>query len=204
MSVFNQNAPEFFPLRNTRRQNYSVRTAENSNVDAHRSANQDRTLTCHGWEPQFIALRTIPIIVRNGTKTMRENDLLDDASTRTYINADVAAELGLHGKLQKITVGVLNDKTESFETMPVQFQIESVDGRTKTDMEALTADRVTGDMCVINWRKYQNKWDHLRGLEFPGVSRHSVVDILIGMDHSELHYAYQEIDLMNQWLDLLH
>lgn len=78
---------------------------------------------------------------------MRVNALLDDASTRTYINADVAAELGLHGKLQKITVGVLNDKTESFETMPVEFQIESVDGRTKTKVEALTADKITGDVC---------------------------------------------------------
>lgn len=126
---------------------------------------------------------------------MRVNALLDDARTRTYINADVAAELGLHDKPQRITVEVLNDKTESFETMSVEFQIETGDGRTKTDVDALTADKVTGDMCVINWRKYQNKWDYsyLRGLEFPRVGRHSVVDILIGMDHSELHYAYQEI-----------
>ncbi|XP_065941558.1 uncharacterized protein [Magallana gigas] len=192
-SVLNQNAPEFRPYRNPQRSTSSVRTAENSNVDTHISVNQDRTLTCHGGEPQFIALRTIPVIVRNGSKTMRVNALLDDASTRTYINADVAAELGLHGKLQRITVGVLNDKTESFETMPVEFQIESDDGRTKTKVEALTADKVTGDMCVINWRKYQHKWDHLRGLEFPGVGKHSMVDILIGMDQSELHYAYQEI-----------
>uniref|UniRef100_A0A8W8P1X9 CCHC-type domain-containing protein n=1 Tax=Magallana gigas TaxID=29159 RepID=A0A8W8P1X9_MAGGI len=192
-SVLNQNAPEFRPFRNPQRPTSSVRTAENSNVDTQISVNQDRTLTCHGGEPQFIALRTIPVIVRNGSKTMRVNALLDDASTRTYINADVAAELGLHGKLQRITVGVLNDKTESFETMPVEFQIESINGRTKTKVEALTADKVTGDMCVINWRKYQHKWDHLRGLEFPGVGKHSMVDILIGMDHSELHYAYQEI-----------
>lgn len=200
----NQNAPEFSPLGNAQKPNSSVRTAENSNVDAQRSANQDRTLTCHGGEPQFIALRTLSVIVRNGIKTIRVNALLDVASTRTYINADVAAELGLHGKLQRFTVGVLNDITESFETMPVEFQIESVDCRTKTEVEALTADKVTGDMCVNNWRKYQNKWNHLIGPEFPGLGRHSVVDILIGMDHSELHYAYQEIDLMNQWLDLLH
>lgn len=44
------------------------------------------------------------------------------------IDSDVAAELGFNGKLQKITVKVLNDKTESFEIMPVEFQIESVDG----------------------------------------------------------------------------
>uniref|UniRef100_A0A8W8ILI6 Peptidase aspartic putative domain-containing protein n=1 Tax=Magallana gigas TaxID=29159 RepID=A0A8W8ILI6_MAGGI len=155
--VLNQNAPEFRPFRNPQRPTSSVRTAENSNVDTQISVNQARTLTCHGGEPQFIALRTIPVIVRNGSKTMRVNALLDDASTRTFFNADVAAELGLHGKLQRITVGVLNDKTEPFETMPVEFQIESVDGRTKTKVEALTADKVTGDMCVISWRKYQHR-----------------------------------------------
>uniref|UniRef100_A0A8W8JQB9 Peptidase aspartic putative domain-containing protein n=1 Tax=Magallana gigas TaxID=29159 RepID=A0A8W8JQB9_MAGGI len=106
---------------NPQRPSSSVRTAENSNVDAQISANQDRTLTCHRGEPQFITLRTISVIVRNGTKTMRVNALLDEASTRTYTNADpdVAAEWGIHCKLQRITIGVLNDKIESFETMPV-------------------------------------------------------------------------------------
>lgn len=121
----------------------------------------DRTLTCHGGEPQFIALRTIPVIVKNGKKKLKVNALLDDASTRTYINMDVAAELGLQGKLQKVTVGVLNDKTETFETMPVEFQLQSVDGRTTTEVEAFTADKVTCDMCVFDWQKHHNKWYHL-------------------------------------------
>lgn len=73
--------------------------------------------------------------------------------------------------------------------MPVEFQIEKVDGRTKTEVEALTADNVTSDMCAIHCRKYQHKWDHSRELEFPGMVRHYVVDILIRMDHRELHYA---------------
>ena len=44
------------------------------------------------------------------------------------IGSDVAAELGFNGKLQKISVNVLNEKTESFEIIPVEFQIESVNG----------------------------------------------------------------------------
>ncbi|XP_061170866.1 uncharacterized protein LOC133180337 [Saccostrea echinata] len=145
-SVLNRNAPEFCPPKDTRRQNSSVNSVVNNNVDTQRLVNQDRTLTCHGGEPQFIALRTIPVIVRNGSKTVRINALLDDASTRTYINSDVAAELGLHGKLQRVTVGVLNNKTESFETMPVEFQIESIDGKIKTKVEALTAKLLV--ICV--------------------------------------------------------
>ncbi|XP_062580317.1 uncharacterized protein LOC134242249 [Saccostrea cucullata] len=192
-SELRQNAPGFYPHKETQKPNPSVNSVEDKNCDTQRSVKHDRTLTCHGEEPQFIALRTIPVIVRNGSKTIRVNALLDDASTRTYVNSDVAAELGLHGKLQRVTVGVLNDKTESFETMPVEFQIESTDGRIKTKVEALTADKVTGDMCVVNWREYQNKWNHLKGLEFPVLGKHQLVDILIGIDNSELHYAYREI-----------
>ena len=47
-----------------------------------------------------IASRTIPVYIRN-------NALLDDASTKTYINADVAAELGLQGCLRKVNVSLL-------------------------------------------------------------------------------------------------
>ena len=42
-----------------------------------------------------IALRTIPVYLINGNKRLRVNALLDDASTKTYLNADVAAEMGL-------------------------------------------------------------------------------------------------------------
>lgn len=77
---------------------------------------------------------------------MRVNALLDDASTRTYIDEDVVAELGLHGKLQRVTFGVLNDTVESFETMPFKFQIESVNCRIKTELDSLTTDMFTGDM----------------------------------------------------------
>ena len=55
-----------------------------------------------------IALRTISVYLRNGVKRVKVNALLDDASTKTYINSDVAAELGLQGCLQQVNVSVLN------------------------------------------------------------------------------------------------
>ena len=45
-----------------------------------------------------MGLRTVPVKVKNGDRRLTVNALLDDASTKTYINADVAAELGLKGK----------------------------------------------------------------------------------------------------------
>jgi len=69
-----------------------------------------------------IALRTIPVFLRNGTKRVKVNALLDDANTKTYINSDVAAELGPQGCLQQVNVSVLNGHIETFQTSPVEFK----------------------------------------------------------------------------------
>ena len=39
-----------------------------------------------------IALRTIPVYLKSGNRKLKVNALLDDASTKTYVNADVAAK----------------------------------------------------------------------------------------------------------------
>jgi len=44
---------------------------------------------------KYLALHTVPVVVKNGEQRMIVNALLDDGSTKTYINGDVAAELGL-------------------------------------------------------------------------------------------------------------
>ena len=60
--------------------------------------------------PAFVALRTVPVILKNGNRRIEVNALLDDASTRTYLNSDVAAQLGLQGEYQRVTVNVLNGR----------------------------------------------------------------------------------------------
>ena len=60
------------------------------------------TLMVHeDYQPDFIALRTVPVMVKSGGKSIKVNALLDDASSKTYINSDVAAELGLQGKAKQ-------------------------------------------------------------------------------------------------------
>lgn len=45
----------------------------------------------------FVALRTIPVYLSNGRRHVKVNALIDEASTRTYLNGDIALELGLKG-----------------------------------------------------------------------------------------------------------
>ena len=42
--------------------------------------------------PHFVAFGTVPVILKNGNHRLEVNALSYDASTRTYLNADIAAK----------------------------------------------------------------------------------------------------------------
>ena len=158
---------------------------------------QDMHVTAHtcnnsSSSTDFIALRTVPVILKSGSKSMKVNALLDDASTKTYINQDLAAELNLKGE-QKITVKVLNDQVESFDSLSVQCTLESIDGTFSKNIEAQTVRKVTGNLKVIDWQKESSKYSHLKRINFPAISKKNTVDMLIGLDNSELHTSIQEV-----------
>ena len=79
-----------------------------------------------------ISLQTVPVIVENGSKSLIINALLDDGSTQTYLNADIAAKLGLHGDISKSQVSVINGTVAIFETAPVEFRLRSMNGQVNT------------------------------------------------------------------------
>ena len=94
-------------------------------------------------------------------------------------------------------MNVLNGQTKTFETMPIEVDLESLDGNVKTIIIAFTAARVTGNMRVIDWEKYAQKYaaksTHLRGIQFPNPSIPPIVDLLIGVDYAELHHSSKDV-----------
>ena len=150
--------------------------------------------TAVGEHQTAIALRTIPVVIRNGGKSVTVNALLDDGSTRTYVNSDIAAELELlTGVSEEITVGTMGGAQRTFQTEEVTFVLESLDGRTSRAISCFTAERVTGPLQAVEWRKIAPEWGHLKRLPFPKVGRKKTIDILIGLDQAELHAAVKEV-----------
>ena len=154
---------------------------------------QTSMTTTDDYRPDYIALRTIPVILRNGDRSLKVNALLDDGSTKSYINADVAAELGLQGKTEKVMVNVLNGQVETFESKPVEFQLESMNGSVNMTVNAYTANRVTGDMRVFDWNKCKSRWPYLKNIDFPHSTKREIVDLLIGLDCAYLHSTLEEV-----------
>ena len=89
-------------------------------------------IICGNRMSKCISLQTVPVIVENGSKSLIINALLDDGSTQTYLNADIAAKLGLHGDISKSQVSVINGTVATFETAPVEFRLRSMNGQVNT------------------------------------------------------------------------
>ena len=144
---------------------------------------------------EYLPLRTVPVILKNGSKSMRVNALLDDGSTRTYVNEDVEDCLGLEGESVSLNVRLLNDTTAQLRSRSVKFELESCHGRVKKEVAAQPAKRVTGNMRAINWVVEKKKWSHLKGIRFPSLGRHPIciIDMLIGLDLSDLHCSLKEV-----------
>ena len=142
------------------------------------------------------SLRTVPVWMKDNGRKVKINAILDDASNETFLNEEVAGVLGLQEPFQKVQVQVhvLNNTVKTFQSMPLKIEIESVDGRFSKEISIKTCpQKVTGNYRVVNWSEYQNKWPHLTQCSFAKPANDGVVDILIGIDNSELHYS--EVDL---------
>ena len=111
----------------------------------------------------------------------------------TYINADMAAELSLQGKTERVTVNVLNGQIKTFNTRPVEVQFESIWGTVRTNVTVVTANQVTGDMEAVNWNKYKANWPELKTIDFQFTTMRPRVVILIGLDCADIHHAVEEV-----------
>ena len=120
----------------------------------------------------------------NGAWRIKVNVLLDEASSKLYLNSDVAAELRLEGSPHKLIVNVFNGHHTALDTSLVEFVINSLDGSTSETISVYTTERVTGNMQVVDWNLYKSKWTHLQLIDFPEPGPRPITDLLIGVDHS--------------------
>ncbi|PIK47573.1 hypothetical protein BSL78_15560 [Apostichopus japonicus] len=152
--------------------------------------------TFHSGACGQISFRVVPVLVSspNG-KVVEANAFLDDGSEQTYVNEDLVAELGIHGKPEEVKATVLNGKEERFQSFPVKFDISPLNRPEKQyGIEAITIKNVCGKLKPIDWCRVSRDWDHLKDIEFPKfLGSRNKVDILIGLDHAGLHESIHEV-----------
>ena len=136
------------------------------------------------------SLRTVPVWVKANGRKMKVNAVLDDVSNETFMNEELAGALGLSTVWRNVQVHVLNSSVETFKSMPLQVEVESVDGQLSKTVNVQTCPKeVTGKYRVVDWSKFQNNWPHLSEFSFPTPAKDGLVDVLIGVDNPEMHFS---------------
>ena len=142
---------------------------------------------------EVVGLRTVPVILHYDGKDIATNALLDDGSTATFLNTKVAAELGLVGDTQEVTVDMLNGKHVTFSSELVTVRLKSPDGTVDEKICARTADRIAANLPVVDWKQHASSWQHLSHIEFPRINRRRPIDLLIGIDNAQFHRCKAEV-----------
>ena len=99
-----------------------------------------------------MALRTVPVKLKNRNKELVVNASLDDASTTTYINCDVAEELELQGPLETVSISIMNGNVKTYQTMPVARELLSCGGTLKHYILGYTTYKTTLNMNPTEWK----------------------------------------------------
>ena len=73
--------------------------------------------------------------------------------------------------------------------------IESLDGKAQFKVTAFSTGRITGNMKAIDWNSCADKWPHLRGIQFYKLGARSIVNILIGIDCTDLHFLLRMFEV---------
>ena len=60
-------------------------------------------------------------------------------------------------------------------------------------MTVQTIKSITGCLRPVNWARIRDKYEHLKSLPFQPMGRRQIVDMLIGVDHAELHCSLKEV-----------
>ena len=150
---------------------------------------QITTLTSAQYK-EVVSFRTVPVWLKSKGNKIKVNAVLDDASTISYVNEEVAGALGLSATYKKVSVNVLKANVETFYSMPASLTLESCDGNVKIPFQALTCPpRVTGTYKKVDWQRYQSRWPHLSVCKFPDPAADLMVDLLIGQDQIYLHFS---------------
>ena len=148
-----------------------------------------KTSTCTA-DAKDVGLQTVvcTISARQGRKGNRVITLLDNGSTRTFIDKDSAIKHKLKrtSKEQTMQVNYL-DRQVNIDTYSVVFFLKSYDGSIVQTINAYTVKDLAKHIPVIDWSKEKHKFSHLQTVPFESHPQANSINLLIGSDYLSLH-----------------
>lgn len=142
--------------------------------------------------PLRVSLRLIPVwLMAESGERLKVNALLDDGSDTTYVRDGVVEALHLRGQPQTLKIATVGEELVT-QSCKVKVTVVNLEETFQREVEAWTVQDLCSKVKVIDWRKLQENYEHLRNIPFPEMSDSSTVDILIGSNYPELGLSLDE------------
>ena len=131
-------------------------------------------------------LKIVPVIIKNGNKSVKTNVLLDSGSDVTLIYKDLASKLNLSGDSKVLNKCNSISEVSKVECKPVEFQTLSVcNSFQNLDINAFVVDTINVQPNSFKISSLKNNYPYLKDINFP-ILNSSNVDLLIGINNADL------------------
>ena len=125
---------------------------------------------------------------------MNINAILDDGSTQSFINQDIAEFIGLDdSNIEQMDIDMLNNNRSTLLTQEISFEIQNITTKSSFEMLACTTENVCGNLKAVNWNNHKYNFPHLSEVLFNTPVNRGKIDLLIGLDYTNLHASLSEI-----------
>ena len=148
--------------------------------------------TIEEQEQRNVALQTVPIFLKHGKKRLLVKCFLDEGGDTSYVNEDVAEELGLCGRKERVTINVANDQKVTMMSATLEIGLESVDGTVHMVIVMKTSNKICGGMKPTDLVKIKHNWSHLKNIPFSKLANRRMINILLGSDNYHLLFPMKE------------
>ncbi|XP_062708920.1 uncharacterized protein LOC134288349 [Aedes albopictus] len=143
------------------------------------------TVTVHRQFQQAVLFRIIPVSLHGNGKTIRTYAFLDDGSSKTLVETQVAEKLGVTGAIHPLclqwTSGV--ERVED-DSQVIKLQISGATNSTRLDLkEVHTVKSLNLPVQSLDFSQLSEQFPHLQGLPVHSYTD-AVPTILIGLDNS--------------------
>ena len=130
-------------------------------------------------------LQIVPVIIKNGNKSVKTNALLDSGSDVTLINKDLGSILNLSAENKVLNICNALSEVLKVECKPVEFQISSVcNSFQKSDINAFVVNTLNVQPNSSKISSLKNDYPYLRDINFP-ILNSSNVDLLIETNNAD-------------------
>ena len=152
-----------------------MRNPEDNEVDL-----THRTAASATQSSSRVVFQTVPVKVKANGRSVIVNALLDPCSDANFLTDAASNELGLEGNEEPFELGNVNGSSQ-VAMKKAKVEICSTSGQFRTSIGAYVIKDLSGASTKIDWNTTKHKWNHLKNVPFPNVSRRQGIDMLLGL-----------------------